>query len=69
MDIQIRIDELREKMKMAENSLKFYAVNGGEDEAEYQRLLDVARSARTEFLRNLNTLTNTSNRLVEVHSR
>ena len=38
MDIQIRIDELREKMKMAENSLEFYAVNGGEDEAEYQRL-------------------------------
>jgi hypothetical protein len=69
MDFQLRLDEARDKMNKAEISLKSYAVNGGQDTEEYQRLLEEARAARTEFLRNLNTLTNPGNRLAAVQTR
>ncbi len=69
MDFQLRLDEARDKMNRAEISLKSYAVNGGQDTEQYQRLLEEARVARTEFLRNLSTLTNPGNRLAEVHPR
>jgi hypothetical protein len=49
MNLQNFVEEARKQMHQAEDSLKYYALSGGKDLAEYARLLDVMESTRREF--------------------
>ena len=48
------VDQGRKRMHKAEDALKYYALSGGMELAEYARLLDAAKAARYEFLQLLN---------------
>jgi hypothetical protein len=49
MDLLSRVDQARKRMHRAEDALKYYALSGGKELAEYARLLDMGRTARNEF--------------------
>ncbi len=49
MNLQNFVEEARKQMHQAEDSLKYYALSGGKDLAEYARLLDVVESTTREF--------------------
>jgi hypothetical protein len=49
MNPQHAVEAARKHMHQAEDSLKYYALSGGKDLAEYARLLDLVKMAREEF--------------------